>query len=493
MLKKISQLITNNFGLKILAVLFSIALWLVVVNIDDPKTTRTFTTTVSIENGNYLTGIGKYYEIINNSSTVTFKVTGKRSYLERMSNSDFKAVADLETIENMNRVPIDITPQRYNGNVSVANKTYYLELAVEDLRSASFVIAVDTVGEVKEQKALGAVSISPNILRISGPSSAVELVDKVVAVVDVSNMEADMIDSVIPVLYDAQGNEVDTSELSFNMQSVTVSVQILDTKEVTINFQTSGTPPQGLEYIGIEYNPQTVLVKGQAAVLNTMNSITVPKEVLDLTDAVGDIEKSVDVSSYLPEGVSLVDSDQAKIDVVVKLEKHETRKFKVPTANITIANLSEGYDAVFLQDDVEIELEGLSTDLDELDADILTGSIDASGMLDGEHKLNLELNLDNRFSLVKAATVTIDIVKGAGISSPGSGSNSTLSDNTESTGSNTNNTNSNNSNNDSNSGSNSDNSSNSHNGSNSNNSSSNNSNNNGSSSNNNNDSSDDTD
>ncbi len=479
MLKKISQLITNNFGLKILAVLFSIALWLVVVNIDDPKTTRTFTTTVSIENGSYLTGIGKYYEIINNSSTVTFKVTGKRSYLERMSNSDFKAVADLETIENMNRVPIDITPQRYSSNVSVANKTYYLELAVEDLRSASFVIAVDTVGEVKEQKALGVVSISPNILRISGPSSAVELVDKVVAVVDVSNMEADMIDSVIPVLYDAQGNEVDTSELSFNMQSVTVSVQILDTKEVTINFQTSGTPPQGLEYIGIEYNPQTVLVKGQAAVLNTMNSITVPKEVLDLTDAVGDIEKSVDVSSYLPEGVALVDSDQAKIDVVVKLEKHETRKFKVPTANITIANLSDGYDAVFLQDDVEIELEGLSTDLNELDADILTGSIDASGMLDGEHKLNLELNLDDRFSLVKSATVTIDIVKGADILSPGS-NNSNNSGNNSSNSSNSGNNSSNSGSNSSNSGSNSSNS-----GSNSSD--------NGSSSNNNNDSSDDTD
>ena len=47
MLKKITKLITNNFGLKILAVLFSIALWLVVVNIDDPKTTRTFTTTVN--------------------------------------------------------------------------------------------------------------------------------------------------------------------------------------------------------------------------------------------------------------------------------------------------------------------------------------------------------------------------------------------------------------------------------------------------------------
>lgn len=50
MLKKIVKRITNNFGLKILAVIFSGVLWLAVVNIDDPNTTRTFTTTVSIEN-----------------------------------------------------------------------------------------------------------------------------------------------------------------------------------------------------------------------------------------------------------------------------------------------------------------------------------------------------------------------------------------------------------------------------------------------------------
>ena len=414
MLKKITKLITNNFGLKILAVLFSVALWLVVVNIDDPKTTRTFTTTVSIENGNYLTGIGKYYEIVNNSSTVTFKASGKRSYLERMSNSDFKAVADMESIENMSRVPIDITPQRYISNVSVTNKTYYLELEVEELRSESFVIAVETVGEVGDQKALGSVSISPNILRVSGPSSVVEMVDKVIARVDVNNMTSDMIDSVIPLLYDAKGNEMNTSELSFNMQSVTASVQILDTKEVTINFQTSGTPPDGYEYIGTEYSPQTVRVKGQVAVLNTMNSITVPKEVLDLTDATEDIEKTVDVSSYLPEGVTLVEPGQAKIDVRVKLEKHETRKFKVPTANITVTNLSQEYSVKFLEESVEIELEGLSTDLDDLDSETLTGSIDASGMTDGEHKLNLELNLDDRFALVTSATLTVEIIDADG-------------------------------------------------------------------------------
>lgn len=410
MLKKIVKRITNNFGLKILALVFASGLWLAVVNIDDPNTTRSFTTTVSIENGDYLTGIGKYYEIVNNSNTVTFKVSGKRSYLERMGNTDFKAVADLEMIEDMCRVPIEIAPQRYGGNVTVASKIYYLELSVEDLVSKPYVISVDTEGSVASQHALGEVSVSPSLLRVSGPASVIGTIDKAIATVNVDGMTQDLTDSVIPILYDKDGNEINATELTFNIQNVMVSVQILDTKEVTLNFQTTGTLPEGYEYVGVEYEPQTVLVKGISSDLNMINSITIPEAVLDLTDATGNIEKEVDVSSYLPEGVTLVDSKQAKISVVVKIEKHEKRSFEVPTANITVGNLGSRYDAKFLKDTVKVELEGLSTELDALDASTLTGSIDVSGMTEGEHTVNLELNLDSKFKLAKNATVTVDIV-----------------------------------------------------------------------------------
>ena len=82
MLKKLGRSITNNFGLKILATIFAIVLWLVVVNVDDPKITKSFTTTISIENANALRDMGKYYEIVDDRNTVTFSVSAKRSLIE---------------------------------------------------------------------------------------------------------------------------------------------------------------------------------------------------------------------------------------------------------------------------------------------------------------------------------------------------------------------------------------------------------------------------
>ena len=95
MLQKIAKIITNNFGLKILAVVISVVFWLVIVNVEDPEKTLTFTVQVNIENADYLTNQGKTYEILNGSDTIKFTATAKRSIIEKMTDGDFEVTADL--------------------------------------------------------------------------------------------------------------------------------------------------------------------------------------------------------------------------------------------------------------------------------------------------------------------------------------------------------------------------------------------------------------
>ena len=63
MKQKIITALTKDVGLKILAFIFAFLLWLVVVNIDDPTQTRTFTSVVTVTNGDVLKSAGKLYEI----------------------------------------------------------------------------------------------------------------------------------------------------------------------------------------------------------------------------------------------------------------------------------------------------------------------------------------------------------------------------------------------------------------------------------------------
>lgn len=86
MLKKLTKLVTNNFGLKVAALFFSVVLWLVVVNIDDPTQAKNFTTSITITNSDYMTQDGQeitlnpgktWVEIVENSRASQNKISAE--------------------------------------------------------------------------------------------------------------------------------------------------------------------------------------------------------------------------------------------------------------------------------------------------------------------------------------------------------------------------------------------------------------------------------
>ena len=414
MLKKLKNLLTNNIGLKFLSVLFAMILWLVVVNIDDPDKTSTFTTNITIANENAIVDMGKSYSIINDSGTVTFRVTAKRSIIERLTNSDFKATADMENIELHDDgtaiVPIDISAVRYSSQLDIDRKKKNLELAVEDLQSNQFKITAETTGTPAEGSAVGELKVSPDVLTISGPASVVSQISKVQAVIDVSEKFSDVEDNVVPVVYDASGNTLDTSKLTFSQDTVQIKAQILSVKEIPINCETGGELESGYQQISVECEPKKIKVMGTAEKLNKITMITIPGEALDISGAKETLTKDIDISTYLPDGVTLVDSSQAKVKVTIAIEQTETKNFNVPVKNIKIFNLSDDCSIEYQGDKIPVTLKGYTSDLESLSAEDVMLSVDASGVQPGTNTLPLTLNLGSGYTLVEDSVVTINVV-----------------------------------------------------------------------------------
>ncbi len=419
MLKKLGKKITNNFGLKLLATLFAVVLWVVVINIDDPTIVLQFTTSVTAENTDYLTAQNKYFEVLDGKNTVTFNASAERSVLTEMSNSDFSATADMERIEyNENtgnyRVPVTITPKRYTNKVTVTSKQLYLEVALEDLGTTQKVISATTRGTVADGCALGKLEITgSNLLKISGPASIISRIDHAVATINVDGVSTDVTDSVVPVLYDADGNVIDTTRLKLSLSTVTVSAQILSTRDVSLEFDTTGKPMDGYMVTGIEYALDTVRIKGESAVLNTVNRISIPKEVLDVTDMSEDFETVVDITSYLPEETALVLASDAKVEVTVRIEPVQKKSFEVPVTNLTVENLRDGYELEFDEDTVAVEISGPESIIGALKAKGIQGAVNANGMGSGSHRLTVELFLEQYCWLTENVRVPVTITGNA--------------------------------------------------------------------------------
>lgn len=418
MVKKIGQKITHNFGLKLLAILFAIVLWIVVVNIDDPTQTLSYTTSVNLENTSYLTSMDKYYEVLEGTNTVSFRVTAKRSVHDKLNGSDFSAAANMEKIEydektETYRVPVTITaPQKYSKEIEMANKQNYIELSLEDLSRTQKVIKATTKGSVADGYALGDVKItSYNVLKISGPASIVSQIDTVTAVIDVDNVDTDVTDSVAPILLDADGNVVDTTKLTLSLSTVTISAQILSTKDVPVQFSISGTLEDGYMVTGISYQPTEVRIKGESAILNTISAISVSKEVLNLDDRTTDLETDVDITAYLPEGTALVLNSDGKITVTVKVEPIVEKTYQVPVDNISLENLSDEYDCEYDAKYVKLTVSGSEENMSILKKQNIRGTLELTGLSEGEHKLTPVWNLDSSKYTLEKAEVTVMIVK----------------------------------------------------------------------------------
>lgn len=412
---KILKTLTKNLGFKILAVVFAFILWLVVYNTDDPTVTVSYTTNVTVENASAVTEMNKCYEVLNGTNTVTFAVTAKRSVLNKLEDTDFTAVADMNRMivneeGDEANVPIEIISKRSNSSLKYNGKNKYLQVSLEDLMKRRFIITADTSGKVADGYALGEVTVTnPNVLNVSGPASIVNKIDSVVATIDVEGMSMNLSDNVIPALYDADGQEIDTTKLKLSNTTVTISAKILSVKEIPLVFSTTGVPYGDYRVVEISSKPETVKVKGSSTILNPLSSLTIPGDVLNVSGAREDITTTIDISEYLPDGVELVNASDATVTVTVRIEAYESKKFNLNTSQITVDGLDTNYDLSFEQSTVAVTVSGLKDNLNVLTVSQLSASIDVTDLGVGTHQVNLELSLDEDNYAYQTITVTVEI------------------------------------------------------------------------------------
>lgn len=413
MQKRILKTLTNNFWYKVLALLFAVILWLVVYNVDDPVITRTYIATVALLNEDSIQD--KYYEILENSHNVSFTVSGKRSVLDKIDDADFTATADFNEMivsENGTRgnIKINIAAKKSASLLKINGSGKNLIVSLEDAKTKPFVVNPTTEGEVADGYALGDVTISSsNVIKVSGPASVVSQISKAVAAINVEGMSQTVSDSVVPVFYDENGDEVDTTKLTLSRTTVTVSAVILGTKKVTLTFSTKGTPADGYALADIEASISNVWVKGSTSVLNPISAIEIPASVLDITNASESLETTINITDYLPSGVSLLNASDATITVTVDIEAYETRTFEIPVENITIEGLSVENTLSYPLDAVYVNITGLAVDLNTLDAQTLRGTIDVTDMTLGSHVVNVDVDVDTTKFVVASSRTQVYI------------------------------------------------------------------------------------
>lgn len=405
----------NNSGLKIIAFVFAAFLWLIVVNLDNPIESRTFTdVTVKIENDDIITSAGDVYEVVG-ETTVNVVVYASRQVKQELTQDDIVATADIREMDtSTGLVPIKISIPKYEDDYESAEASpRNLQIQREKSGKKVFSLTVSTGGtQPRDGYMLGELEVNPEKVTITGAESTLDQIDRAVARIKVTGIsKSQELDAVLE-LYDANGNVLGQTQLENNLgdEGITVYVEVLKMKSVPVVFGVTGTPAEGYQYTGISSEPETVQICGNAEDIDNVNEINVPSSLINVDGTSQNFEKTIDITSYLPEGVQLVDENSRNVIAHVMIEKEGTRTIDLLVSSIKINNLAEGLQVSYKPDaEVTLYFSGDEKLLKTLDISNAV-SVDLKDYTEpGKYQVPVDVSLTDGISLTENVTVELTI------------------------------------------------------------------------------------
>ncbi len=407
------KILTDNIVLKVLSILFAVILWLVVVNIDDPTVSRTISgIPVVTKDEEVITSQNQVYDIVS-GDVATIVISGPRSKVDMLTKDDFIAEASFGEMSNVFAVPITVKHRysKYEKDVDITQKTTTMKLVVEKIITRNYEIEAEEVGDMSSGYTMGNMTVSPTTVEVSAPESVINIIHKAVVEVDQSKYVENTVVALPIKFYTDSGSVVDIgSYTTLSVDTANVSLSVYSVKDVPIKFQTNGTPADGYELTDVESDIKTVKIAGDN--LNSIDSIMIPGEVIDIDGKKSDVSMSIDISGYLPGGVILYDEDEIKVNVVAKIEQLITRKVSIKTKDIELKNAPEGSVVNYPDgNSVSVQIKGLEKSFENFDGDSLTPYIDLTGIeIGGETVVAVNLTLPDNLVIVNSPTVKVKVV-----------------------------------------------------------------------------------
>lgn len=416
--------IRKDFALKLLSVAVGILVWLLVVNVDNPTMTRQLTLPVSrieILNEAYIDNNGMMYTLDSSQASFRVSITGGRKTVEKLNLSHITATADLQQAVSLETepvmVPVMVTCDNVSSNsVSIEVYPKNLSVIVEEKKTQEFVVNV-TRGETKPAKGyeVGELFSNPEKVKITGPTSLINKIDKVNAYISVENATEDIRRDVELSIIDKNGEQLNTTQLSYlNVPKVTVTAKLWKVVNVNVDAGYIGRPESGYYVEDIEIIPGTISVTGSEEALSHLVFVngkrTISAGNIDITGKKNDYEEKINMTEMLPEGISLTSNSSSDVWVRIGILPEGSSTYDVLTKNIVMENVPKDMQVTFETDKIEVRIKK-AEDQKVLEAEEIYASIHLENMEEGNYEIPVSILLPEGYELIQEVTAEIEVTK----------------------------------------------------------------------------------
>lgn len=426
--------ITDNIPLKIMSVAVAVVVWLIVVNIDNPVGTNYYTlTNVELINKEYVESsdtIGKMCMPEEKQDSIRIAITTNKKIRDKIKVSDITATADLQQAVSLDTnpvmVPITVTcsvPGVTPNDIKVTPQN--LSVNLDEKETQEFVVNVSR-GDTKPGKdyEVGSLTANPEKVRITGPKSLVNKIDKVNATISLDGNTQDFTQDVNLTIIDKNQEALSDSEMNSlrieNNAKVSVTARLWKIRQgVGISAGYVGSPASGYQVGTVTTVPDTISVAGSTEGLETLtqndNTITIPADSIDISGESRDVERKISLKDLLPDNVKLTSDSSEDVWVTVSILPEGSREITLSTKDIEVKNKPDDLQVTFETAQIEIRIKSDTEDLDDLNTETdIKASIDLKGKEEGNYKVPVTLSLPDGYETVENVSTEVVISSGTG-------------------------------------------------------------------------------
>ncbi|MBA3336128.1 MAG: hypothetical protein H0T49_01025 [Chloroflexia bacterium] len=384
MLKQLLESVPRSDILRlVVSILLALLLWGWVTSVENPDQTRVFAG-VPVE----VDPLPDALQVVTNIQDVEVRIQGPRSVVSEINMDDIVARLELSDIDS---------PGSYNALVEVD-----VPANVHGVRAnpgvVPIIIQATIVKETEitiqrpdlEDGSRQVGDISPTVSRvtISGPSSVVERVDRVVLSVEIGDQNDDFWETFALVAQDRSGAPV--PEILLDPATVATFVNVSARgKSVAVIADIEGNPAPGYGVSDRTVNPPTVVVDGPAEALTDLVFLTT--EPVDITGATETVSQRIGLGQ-LPVNVTVLGLPSEQVDVVVAIQRLGISQ-PLPEQEILVTGLASNLSADFSPRSADVMIFGAEEVLAQIQSGDIDVILDLTDLGPGAYQRPLEVSV----------------------------------------------------------------------------------------------------
>lgn len=312
----------------------------------------------------------------NTTQTLDVTIQGGRRQVSRLEKDDITITVNLSNVDTAGMQAVDCiftyNSNKFTNDMSKKPSSTQAIVNISELNCRVVDIRCELSGHVADGYSAGELQLSQNTLEIRGQAEDIDAVSYAKVVLDIGDGAMETVSQNLTFLYfDENGQQLPGDNIHPTVDSVRATLPVYVTKELSLVVDFLESPGAREANLDYEIKPSTIVVSGDAATLNGIDSITLGE--LDLLELLNSDTSSHTYPIIIPDGCqNLSGVTRATLEISFK----DMVSAQIPTQLFTYTNLPAAKHVQILTHELTVQIIGTEEDVAAVTGEQITVTAD---------------------------------------------------------------------------------------------------------------------